>query len=324
MNRWISFFLLAMCTVYTSCNTLTEPGVLVPPTADQDPLIPQITIQVAGHDRAVHVRTFGDPENPPLFMLHGSLADSRILLPLQELADAYFVVFWDQRGNGLSERITEDEITFDSMVEEINAMKARYAPHRKINLIGHSWGAMFAALYLARHPDRVNQVVLAEPAGLTGEITNTIKDQAMNLFTEKMIDMIWFNDMLSPRDHEVIDYKCLLVLQSAVRPYFCDLENLPPISLWRAGGYVEIIRNRKTFVGGEFKYNLIEGIENFPNKVLLLGTTCSMIGYDFQLEHHKPLFQQAEVVKIENAGHRMFTEQYDAIVAAIRSYLEEY
>ena len=44
---------------------------LVPPTADQDLSLPQIKITVAGHARAIHIETFGDPLNPTLIVLHG-------------------------------------------------------------------------------------------------------------------------------------------------------------------------------------------------------------------------------------------------------------
>lgn len=76
-----------------ACDVLdTEtPGALVPPTADQDPSLPQILVDVAGHTRALHLRTFGDPERPVLLVLPGGPGtDFRLLLPLQELSDRYY------------------------------------------------------------------------------------------------------------------------------------------------------------------------------------------------------------------------------------------
>ena len=55
--------------------------------------------------------------------MHGSLSDMRAYLPLSELQDAYYVIMWDQRGNGLSERVTEEELSYDAMVEEIEAVR---------------------------------------------------------------------------------------------------------------------------------------------------------------------------------------------------------
>ena len=97
----------------------TDDGALVPPTVDQNSALSNMAIEVAGHTRLIHYRTFGDSTNPALFIMHGSLSDMRAYLPLQELQDNYFVVMGDQRGNGLAERVTEEEISYQAMVGEI-------------------------------------------------------------------------------------------------------------------------------------------------------------------------------------------------------------
>jgi proline iminopeptidase len=62
----------------------------------------------------LHVRTFGDPSRPAVVVVHGGPGnDSRYLLPLSALADRYHVVFYDQRGSGLSERVGEDRLTLE-------------------------------------------------------------------------------------------------------------------------------------------------------------------------------------------------------------------
>lgn len=86
-------------------------GALVPPTVDEDLLLPQLQVTVAGHDRKLHLRSFGDPADPVALLLPGGPgADFRLLLPLQTLAERYYVVMWDPRGTGLSERVTREEL----------------------------------------------------------------------------------------------------------------------------------------------------------------------------------------------------------------------
>ena len=109
--------------VFGAQDSLGGPGYLVPPTVDEDPALPRAVITVASKSRAIHLQTFGDPANPPFLFLHGSLADHRAFLPFRELADAYFVVMWDQRGIGLSERISASEFTEEFVVEEIDAVR---------------------------------------------------------------------------------------------------------------------------------------------------------------------------------------------------------
>ncbi len=146
-------FLYILCLLLLAACQLTEAPIrLVPPTADQDPLLPQIEITVAGQPRKIHLESFGNPSNPVLLVLHGSLGDYRSFLPYQVLSNQYFVVMWDQRGNGLSERISEREISAEYVVEEINRIKERYSPNQPVTLFGHSFGAMYAALYISTYP----------------------------------------------------------------------------------------------------------------------------------------------------------------------------
>jgi proline iminopeptidase len=313
-----------------ACSSAEEAGRLVPPTADQDPALPQTRITVAGHTRSIHIETAGDPANPSLLVLHGSISDYRSLRFLRALADEYFVVLWDQRGNGLSERVSAAEYTWDSVVEEIDAIKRLHSPDRPVVLVGHSFGAMYAALYMSRRPDNVQGAVLMEPAGLNGKIfTETFSSIIrVDLFGEGLNRTFWQSEVLSASDHELLDYKALLLLTNGhATSYFCDPDHPPHIPVWRPGAHVEYLRGLRMgaagFTSTTFTFDFAAGLETFPHKVLILGAACSALGYDFQLEHTRPLFRDAEVAQIPRAGHRLTVEQPDLVVHLVRRYLAQ-
>lgn len=309
---------------FTGClKDSAGPGALVLPTVDQTSGLPSLSIEVAGHERMIHFTTFGDSANPALFIMPGSLSDMRAYLPLQELQDKHFVVMWDQRGNGLSERVSEEELSYEAMVEEIQAMKDRFSPDRPVTLMGHSWSAVFAAMYLGRHPDALDQLILMEPFGLKSEIMEQL-EMPMNLTGEGYLDMMYASKYMTPKDHEILDYQMLAVLRSSVRDYFCDRDHLPPWPVWRVGGYALIVWEKNLLNGARYDYDFTSGLASFPGEVLLVGSSCSPIGYGFQQEYHQPLFQDAQVLKIENSGHRIVTEQYAALITGLRSFLKAY
>lgn len=309
--------------LFVSCAEIDEPNALVPATVAENPQLPSVSIHVAGHERLVHCRTFGAPENPVLFILHGSASDMRTYLPLQILSDKYYVVFWDMRGNGLSERCTKEELAIDEMVNEIEAMKQIFSPDEPITIMGHSWSAFFTARYLSRYPNSVKQAILIEPNGLKDEFMKDI-GMSLNLFTEGYMDMLYTNKYLTAKNHEMLDYQALGMLKSGVRNFYCDVNHLPDWPVWRVGAYALIIWEKSILKNGKYSFDYTEGLKDYPNKVLLVGTECSPIGYDFQEKFHKPLFRDAEVLHIENSGHRLITEQFDALVAGIKTYLSEY
>lgn len=296
---------------------------IVPDTVDVNKELPSIEINVAGHNRKVHYRTFGEKEKPVMFILHGSVSDMRAYLPLKLFSDKYFVVMWDMRGNGLSERCTAEELQIDEMVNEIDVMKKIFSPERPITIMGHSWSAFFTARYIGRFPKSVEQAVLIEPNGLKDDFMKDV-GQALNLFTVGYMDMMYKNKYLSGDTHEILDYQASAMLTSAVRNFYYDINNLPPWPVWRVGGFALIVWEKSILSGGRFKFDYTEGISNFPNKVLLVGADSSPIGYEFQEKYHKPLFQKAEVLKIEKSGHRIVTEQFDVFVKGVKEYLSEY
>lgn len=315
--------------LFLGCEKIDQIGMLVPPTVDQDPNLPSVSVHVAGRQRLIHVRTFGKVTNPPLFILHGSFTDTRPYRNICEsLADKYYVVIWDQRGCGLSERVSEDEFTLGSAVEEINVMKNIYAPSKKITIIGQSWGGGLATLYTSQNPEKVDQLLLIEPMPLTG---NDMQKLFKTIVQFRYDNGSWNNlarhgQAISPRDHEQIDYRAMMILRSTMTAgYHCDGNNPPPWQVHRVGGFLEYVRNKRLGnpISG-FAYDFTSGIENYQDTVLILGGSCSSLGYEMQKQYSQHHFVRAKVVEIRDAGHRMNMEKFDEVMAAIKSFLKEY
>jgi proline iminopeptidase len=319
---------------WTGCRPVLVPhATLVPTTVERDLRLPSIAITVAGRTRRVHLQTFGDSVRgdtvrPVLLALHGSLSDHRMLLPLAALADRYRVVLWDQRGNGLSERVPRDEYTFDAVVEEIDRIADRFARGRPVTLVGHSFGAMYAALYMSRHPARVREAALLEPGGLNGAIMGATFRDVINvaLLEREVARTSWQNEVLTATDHDALDLKALLVLANGRQTnYFCDPQRPPPADVWRPGGYVEYLRG--TLMGngfGRFRYDFAAGLDTVDRPVLLVGASCSALGPAFQRRWHGPLFRRATLATLTGVGHRMLTEDPGAVLRVLRDFLAEY
>ena len=165
-------FLFLVMISFLACRKedLTAPGTLVPKTVDEDPSLPSISV----NGTLLHAESFGNPGDPMIVMIHGGPGgDYRSLLGAQAYAaDSFLVVFYDQRGTGLSQR--EDASVFSEgavplMVADLDAVIQHYrqSTSQKVILIGHSWGAMLATAYINQYPDKVDGVVLAEPGGFT-------------------------------------------------------------------------------------------------------------------------------------------------------------
>lgn len=73
------------------------------------------------------------------------------------------LVFWDQRGNGLS-AAPDDSAAYGlaTQVADLEAVRVRMGAER-VSVVGHSWGGLVAASYAAAHPDRVSRLLLLSP-----------------------------------------------------------------------------------------------------------------------------------------------------------------
>jgi proline iminopeptidase len=105
-----------------------------------------------------------------LLVVHGGPGISHEPLRLFErlASPALTVALYDQRATGRSSgTIAAVDGVFAQAVGDLDAV-ARAAANRPVHLVGHSWGALLAALYAARHPDRVASLILIDGIPATG------------------------------------------------------------------------------------------------------------------------------------------------------------
>jgi proline iminopeptidase len=117
------------------------------------------TVEVAG--ATLYVKELGAEDAPPVVVLHGGpAAHHDYLLPaFAELAGAFRLVFYDQRGGGRSTVTREADLSWPRHVEDVGAVLDALSLARP-HLVGYSFGGLWAMLFAARHPDRVARLAL--------------------------------------------------------------------------------------------------------------------------------------------------------------------
>ena len=101
-----------------------------------------------------------------VLVLHGGPDfDHLYLLPeLDSLADAYHLIYYDQRGRGQSASgVLPADVTLASDIDDVDAVR-KYFHLDSMILLGHSWGTILALEYALRHPEHVSQLILMNPA----------------------------------------------------------------------------------------------------------------------------------------------------------------
>lgn len=112
----------------------------------------------------LYIREIG--QGQPILILHGGPDfDHTYFLPeLDRLADAFRLIYYDQRGRGRSAKnVQPEDVTIESEVADLERLR-EYFQLGSVALLGHSWGAVLAMEYATRHPQRVSHLVLMNTA----------------------------------------------------------------------------------------------------------------------------------------------------------------
>lgn len=107
-------------------------------------------------------REFGNPENPPIVVLHGLLGSSRNWLKMASLlSKEYWVCLLDLRNHGKS--FHHNQMDYSDLVEDLEQWRNTQSITR-FNLIGHSLGGKIAMKYSVLHPRIIESLVIVDIA----------------------------------------------------------------------------------------------------------------------------------------------------------------
>lgn len=287
--------------------SVDTPGSLVPKTVAEDETLPSIAV----NGTVLHAETAGVPGRPMIVVIHGGPgSDYRSLLRARAFADhGYYVVFYDQRGTGLSRREPKASFTIDVMITDLEAVIAHYrtTPSQPVFLLGHSWGAILATAYIGRHPTAVAGAILAEPGGLTwADIKDYVKrSQDFSPLSETLNDVAYLDQILtaSEEQHAALDYRWgLLAYADAADDSPIGDEAVPPF--WRAGA----VSNQALFDLGEAeKPDWASGVHGYQRPVLFLYSERNRAYGRAWAERVSSAYPQVTLARIDEAGHDLLT-----------------
>ncbi|WP_428262495.1 alpha/beta fold hydrolase [Haliangium sp.] len=312
-----SLLLAMLLTPIAGCGF--DDADLVPPTVTEDPSLPALDL----NGTRFRFETAGDPADPVILFLHGGPGGNyesfRAYLDLAD--DGYYVVLWDQRGAGLSQRHDCDDVGVDQYLSDIEAM-ADYLTAENDNplfLVGHSWGAMYATMYIDAHPDRVRSAVLSEPGGFTRkEVDDYFSDYLeIDVLDEGLNDVLWRQQFLTADDHARADY--LLIASSYDAPNRVGLDRDHPEPEVRLGGVVSTCLPTSV---DDFDWTT--NLDQFPGQVLFLQSELNQVLTSERWQRIAGHYPDFEMVMLSGVGHDLMYQRSDEVKEHIRAHFGRY
>ncbi len=290
-----------------------------PPTLAMDPQLPFIELE----EYRFHVRIYGNEHVASIIVLHGGPgADFRYLLPLKRLAKHYRVIFYDQRGTGLSPRCASKKLHLAQYLKDLDAFIEHFKQFGPVSLLGHSWGGHLALQYAAHYPHKINRLLLAEPfipsAALSYKI---LMHNLRHGIIPKLMRAIREANRLDVQTDQQAkeDYFFGYLLQQANPGYHCNLET-PVLPAWRASysAFWRLSFSPETKLAEKDMQEI-----NVPtDKMLLLFGACNrLLGNTYRLKLEKQLGWPKSSV-IPYAGHYLFSDQPAICIESIIDFMQ--
>lgn len=114
-----------------------------------------------------HIRHWGSPGAPKIFMVHGWMdVSASFQFVVECLQRDWHVIAPDWRGFGRTTNSGADTYWFPDYLGDLDAILQNYSPDEAVNLLGHSMGGNIVTLYAGVRPARVKRLINLEGFGL--------------------------------------------------------------------------------------------------------------------------------------------------------------
>lgn len=268
-----------------------------------------------------HVKTWGEPGKPALWLLPGWLDTAATWAPVAEaLAAQWQVHAPDWRGLGHTQW-PEDGYWFYDYVADFDALISHYSPAQPIRLVGHSMGAQIASLYSGLRPDKVTRLACLD--GLF------LPDMEAKLAPKRFIK--WLDDLRelpTPKSYESFE-----VLAQRVKKQHPHLSDEKALFVARGWGYtdghgrVRLLADPKHYLNGPGLYRAAESMEIWKNitaPTLFLDAGKSLFGKALPAEEtarRRACFRTHESARIEEAGHMLHFDAPEKTAEVIAAFM---
>lgn len=245
---------------------------------------------------------------------------------VEPLAKGRTVIFYDQRGSGLSQVVTDPKLlTAEHHVRDLEALREHFHLKR-MTIIGLSWGAILASMYAAEHPERVERLLLISPASLTKTFSTLRAAKLDSLLDQSAIAR---RRELRGKLASASDEEAAAICRELIEINFRSYLAIPtPEKIRQAGRRCDIpaaaIRNRYVVDDGIYDslgaYDFHPIIARLRMPVLILEGTETQVPLDATREWAATI-PKSRMLLIPKAGHELFLDEPEAFRQAAEQFL---
>ncbi|HIC52462.1 MAG TPA: alpha/beta fold hydrolase [Gemmatimonadetes bacterium] len=261
---------------------------------------------------------------PPVLMVHGNPTWSYYYRHLVlALRDSHRVVVPDHVGCGLSDKPDDNSYPYrlERRVHDLKRLVEHLQLDGKITLVVHDWGGMIGMAWAARHPERIERLVVLNtaafhlPAGkrvpmslrLSRSAIGGLLVRGLNLFSRGALRYCATQRRLTKGERSAY---------------------LAPYDSWdhrvAVHRFIQDIPLRNTDPGHDIVSEVQAGLEHFQDTptLLLWGLRDFVFDADY-LEEWQRRMPHARTHTYERAGHYILEDARDDVLALVQAFVAE-
>ena len=257
----------------------------------------------------------------PVVVIHGGpgLNHHYFKPHLNALEKKFKVVYYDQRASGSSSIPSPDSISSKFFVDDLEAIR-KELNIKKLNLLPHSWGAVVAVRYALTYPDRVNKIILSNPALLSREFDSEVRAMMKKRMSKEdstqQAAIFASADLMDSKKYDKL-------MHISFRTSAYDKLNMSKLDLNIPTNFMTA---NKALFGGLMKdpvaqANLYDSLKSFRFPVLILYGEADIVP-EAAIKKLKQNLPNAEFVVFKKSGHFPFVEETEKFTAVVTDFLK--
>lgn len=288
-------------------------------------IVPQLQSQTyqsfnsAGEN--IYYRSYGTGE--AIIILSGGpgISSEQIVDIAEKIGETHLAILLDQRGTGKSamENVNANTLNLELIVEDLEALR-KTLKVKKMTLVGHSWGAMYAMLYAKTYPKRIKKMVLVSTGGVNMSFYDRYRENLLASYTPQELTRLKYLNQLRragradaklDREFRTLEYKARIYDKSQLDAY--------SQILYKGKFHDQVLQQLLTEI--QYKYDVKNAFAGFDQEVLIIQGKQTPIGEETALEVLAN-FSNARIKWIHECGHFPWIEQPQLFYEALREFLE--
>jgi pimeloyl-ACP methyl ester carboxylesterase len=270
-----------------------------------------------------HVRRWGAPDKPMLFLAHGWLdVSATFALAVQPLLERFQVLCPDARGFGHSQW-PQDGYWFPDYIGDFEVIADHYSPTAPLLLAGHSMGAQIMSLYAGLRPERVARLACID--GLF------MPDMPSELATKRFRH--WLGELKQlPQQKSYPSFEELATRVKKQHPQLSDERALFIAHCWGNAdgrGEITLLADPKHRMNGPGLFKVAESMNIWKNvtaPTLFLDAAKSWLHpliKTEELQARRACFRDRREQVIEGSGHMIHFDAPEALGRALLQFFAE-